>query len=202
MNGTLQVVEPSYTANVFGTGYYVDTSRNSYTDIYWKNAPENMNWTRITASTAAASTGLTARADSWKQGRSLGMPVPTTLALCLSPHLCFTPNKAVDSAPVMYYWDAATYNSVSKLTAENATGVLTMVNDGNGNWGAAVAGIAAKEIDETIYVAGIYSSGGVTYPTSVISYSLGKYCQTIAANGEEFGAATAVYGYYAKAYFN
>ena len=31
---------PSYTANVFGTGYHIDTTRNSYEDIYWKNPPE------------------------------------------------------------------------------------------------------------------------------------------------------------------
>jgi hypothetical protein len=112
----------------------------------------------------------------------------------------FTPNKPVDQAPTFYYWDSATYNSVSKLTPENATGVITMAQDGS-NWGAAVEGIAAKSIDETIYVAGFYTSNGVSYPTSVIAYSLGKYCETIAANGEAFGAATAVYGYYAKAYF-
>ena len=114
----------------------------------------------------------------------------------------FTPNKTVSGAPTMYYWDAATYNSASKLTAQNATGVLTMVNDGNGNWGAAVEGIAAKDMDSTIYVAGIYTSNGVSYPTNVIAYSLGNYCKTVAANGEAFGAATAVYGYYAKGYFN
>ena len=112
----------------------------------------------------------------------------------------FTLNKTADKAPTMYYWDAETYNSVSKLTAQNATGVITMKQDGS-NWGAAVEGIAAKDMDSTIYVAGIYTSNGISYPTSVISYSLGKYCETIAANGEAFGAATAVYGYYAKAYF-
>ena len=112
----------------------------------------------------------------------------------------FIPNKTVDKALTFYYWDSETYNSVSTLTPENATGTITMKQDGS-NWGAAVEGIAAKSIDETIYVAGIYTSGGVSYPTSVISYSLGKYCETIAANGEAFGAATAVYGYYAKAYF-
>ena len=112
----------------------------------------------------------------------------------------FVPNKSVDDVLTFYYWDSATYNSVATLTPDNATGVITMTQDG-GNWGAAVAGIAAKQIDETIYVAGIYTSNGVSYPTSVISYSLGKYCQTIAAQDNAFGAATAVYGYYAKAFF-
>ena len=96
--------------------------------------------------------------------------------------------------------DIATYNSVDVLTAENATGVITMTQDG-GNWAAAVQGIAAKQIDETVYVAGIYTCDGVASPTSVIAYSLGNYCKTIATNGEPFGAATAVYGYYAKSYF-
>jgi hypothetical protein len=50
-------------------------------------------------------------------------------------------------------------------------------------------------------VAGFYTSGGVSYPTSVIAYSLGNYCKTIADKGNAFGAATAVYGFYAKAYF-
>ena len=113
----------------------------------------------------------------------------------------FTPNKSVDDGLTFYYWDAETYNSVSKLTAQNATGRITMVSDGKGNWGAAVEGIAAKDMDSTIYVAGIYTSNGTSYPTNVIAYSLGNYCKTVAANGEAFGAATAVYGYYAKAYF-
>ena len=31
---------PNYTVNMFGTGYHVDTAKNSYEDIYWKNPPE------------------------------------------------------------------------------------------------------------------------------------------------------------------
>lgn len=31
---------PTYTVNMFGTGYHVDTTKNSYEDIYWKNPPE------------------------------------------------------------------------------------------------------------------------------------------------------------------
>ena len=100
----------------------------------------------------------------------------------------------------MYYWDAATYASLDVLTPANTTGVLTMAQDGN-NWAAAIEGIAAKTIDKTVYVAAIYTSGDAVYPTGVIAYSLGNYCKTIAGNGNAFGAATAVYGYYAKAYF-
>ena len=113
----------------------------------------------------------------------------------------FTPTNAVNGSMTFYYWDSATYNSVSVLTASNATGKITMKQDGS-DWGAAVEGIAAKSVDETIYVAAVYTSNGVSYPTNVIAYSLGQYCKTIAANGEAFGAATAVYGYYAKAFFS
>lgn len=112
----------------------------------------------------------------------------------------FAPNKTVDASPTFYYWDAETYAAVDVLTPANATGVLTMAQDG-ANYSAAVEGIVAKSIDETVYVAGVYTSDGVSYPTDIIAYSLGNYCKNIAANGEAFGAATAVYGYYAKTYF-
>ena len=105
-----------------------------------------------------------------------------------------------DSGITFCYWDSETYNSVDKLTTANATGVLKMEQDGD-RWYASVEGIAAKDMDKTIYIAAIYKSGGTAYTTSVIAYSLGKYCATIAAKGDAFGAATAVYGYYAKAYF-
>ncbi len=105
-----------------------------------------------------------------------------------------------DNGITFCYWDAETYASVDKLTTSNATGIMSMVHDGN-NWCATVEGISAKDIDKTIYVAAVYRSGGTVYTTSVIAYSLGKYCQTIAAKGNDVGVATAVYGYYAKAYF-
>ena len=31
---------PNYDVNMFGTGYHVDTTKNAYEDIYWKNPPE------------------------------------------------------------------------------------------------------------------------------------------------------------------
>ncbi len=105
-----------------------------------------------------------------------------------------------DNGLTFVYWDEAAYNSAQQLNTTNATGIFKMMQEGN-RWYASVEGISAKDMDKTIYVAAIYKSDGVVYTTSVISYSLGRYCETIAANGNEFGAATAVYGYYAKAYF-
>ena len=74
-----------------------------------------------------------------------------------------------------------------------------------GQYKAAVSGITAKQMDETIYVAAVYESNGVTYSTGVLAYSLGKYCEDNAASSDAalkgIAQATAVYAYYAKAYF-
>ncbi len=106
-----------------------------------------------------------------------------------------------DNGVSFCYWDADTYAKADRLTTANANGVVPMNFDGT-RWHAMVDGIAAKDMDKTVFIAAIYRSGGTVYTTSVIPYSLGRYCETIAANGNAFGAATAVYGYYAKAYFN
>ena len=112
----------------------------------------------------------------------------------------FANTRTPDNGLTFYYWDAATYAAVDQLSAENATGTVAMVQDGK-YWFAAVDGIAAKDMDKTVYVAAMYTCNGVPFATNVIAYSLGRYCETIAANGDAFGAATAVYGYYAANYF-
>ena len=116
----------------------------------------------------------------------------------------FTPGFAIDGDMTLYYWDAATYASADALTKDNATSVMTMTLAGSEYWGV-VAGIAAKEIDQTIYVAAVYESNGVEYTSGVTAYSLGHYCKTQAAKEtsamKDFAAATGVYGYYAKQYF-
>ena len=79
-----------------------------------------------------------------------------------------------------------------------------MVASGSTYWGQ-VSGIAAKSLDETYYVAGVYTDAdGNTYCTGVIAYSLSKYCMNNAKPGKDMQAlasATAMYGYYAKLYF-
>jgi len=117
-----------------------------------------------------------------------------------SVNFYFTNKLNPDDGLTLCYWDAAAYQSADKLLTSNATGQISMTYDGE-SWHGAVEGIAAKEIDQPIYVVAYYKSNGVTHTTSVIAYSLGRYCESIAANGNAFGAATAVYGYYAKAYF-
>ena len=113
----------------------------------------------------------------------------------------FTPKYTPSNGTItFYYWNLSDFNANSVLKATNATGSVQMT-DSNGSYIAAVEGIAAKSIDEAVYVAAQYTYNGTTYYTPVIGYSLGQYCKTLAANGEAIGSATAVYGYYAKAYF-
>ncbi|MBQ7345689.1 MAG: hypothetical protein IJW45_06480, partial [Oscillospiraceae bacterium] len=110
-----------------------------------------------------------------------------------------------DDGMTFYYWDAETYNSVDALTKDNATAAMDMTLAGTNSYYGVVEGIAAKEMDETVFVAGVYEVDGVEYTTGIIAYSLGKYCETVAAKDtsdqQAFAQATAVYGYYAKEYF-
>lgn len=112
----------------------------------------------------------------------------------------FTPKYTPSDGITFYYWTADAYSKAGRLTTSNASGSVNMTST-NGIYSATVEGIAARQIDETIYIAAIYTSGGTVYTTNVIAYSLGAYCKTIAANGTPLGGATAAYGYYAKAYF-
>ena len=75
----------------------------------------------------------------------------------------------------------------------------------DGSYWAQISGIAAKELDDTYYVAAVYTSDLDRCCTGVIAYSLSKYCMNNAANGsdmQEFAKATAVYGHHARVYFN
>jgi hypothetical protein len=82
---------------------------------------------------------------------------------------------------------------------------MKMVAGSDGRYWGQVSGIAAKSLDDTYYVAGVYKDAyGRTYCTGVIAYSLSKYCMSKAVDGnamQELAAATAMYGYYAKQYF-
>ena len=110
---------------------------------------------------------------------------------------------AAEATVTMYYWKQADYEAAEVLTAENATGTMTMT--GAGEVFAAVSGIAAKEMEDTVFVAMVYEVDDVTYSTGVRAYSLAAYCKNIAAKEDSamqaLAQATAIYGSYAKAYF-
>ena len=117
----------------------------------------------------------------------------------------FTTSAKVEKV-VFYYWTSEQYAAVSKLTAANASGSKEMtLTDAENTYWASVEDIAAKMIDQTIYACGVYEIDGVTYSTGVISYSLAKYCITMASSESDvrdFAAATVVYSYHAKTYFS
>jgi hypothetical protein len=95
---------------------------------------------------------------------------------------------------------------VDQLTEDNATAKVTMTPAQiAGEHFDNYTGIAAKQIDETVFVAGVYESGGVRYSSPVLCYSLGAYCADQIASGSEtmqnFAKATVVYGDAAESYF-
>ena len=119
----------------------------------------------------------------------------------------FTPANTVASDVQLYYWTADDYSAAEALTAENASGILTMeapIARTATGYQAAVENIAAKDLDDTVYVACVYSDGTTQYCSGVLAYSIGAYCSAQAAKTgtlADLAAATAVYGYYAKQLF-
>lgn len=117
----------------------------------------------------------------------------------------FTASTAVETV-TFYYWTEEDYAAAQVLTPENATGSRTMTAaQGENQFWANVPGIAAKDLDQSIYACGVYEVDGVTCSTGVFAYSLGYYCVNKAAGTDArlkpMAEATAVYSYYAKAYF-
>lgn len=117
----------------------------------------------------------------------------------------FTPNAAVSGDITFYYWTADAYAAAGTLTAENASGFVTMTDAGNGSYWANIPGIAAKELDDTFYAAGVYTGEDGICSTGVIAYSMSKFCMNKAAgttNVSSLAAALAVYGHHAEVYFS
>ena len=110
----------------------------------------------------------------------------------------------VQGVPVtFYYWIAADYAAAGTLTAENATGSIIMRSGSADDYWAPVEGIAAKQIDETVYVAAVYELDGTSYCSGVIPYTISRYCMNHAHGVMgELAQATAMYGYYAQRYFS
>ena len=116
----------------------------------------------------------------------------------------FTPAYVPVGEITLYYWNAADFESVDVMTAENATGSIVMEIQSNGEYRADIAGIAAKALGEGVYVAATYTDGTNTWTSGVLGYSIGAYCSSQATKGgtiADLAMATAVYGYQAKVYF-
>ena len=116
----------------------------------------------------------------------------------------FTPAYVPEGEVQLYYWDQKTYDSVDTCSAQNATGILTMTLKDDGQYHATVEGISAKDLDQTVFAAAVYSDGTTNYCSGILNYHIGAYCSSFASyenDAQELAAQTAVYGYYAKAYF-
>ena len=115
----------------------------------------------------------------------------------------FTPNYAPVDGITLYYWNEADFAAADVLTAENASGSLKM--EGTGECRGDIRNISAKDLSEAVYVAAVYSDGTTTWTSGVLGYSIGAYCASQSAKGTAVASlaeATAVYGYYAKQYFD
>jgi hypothetical protein len=116
-----------------------------------------------------------------------------------------TPSEAVAGQMKLYIWNAQDYAATSTLTADNASSVITMEKQSSGAYWGQVSGIAPKSIDDTYYVAAVYTDEvGNTHSTGILPYSISQYCMNT-ANSPTMGnlsQATAMYGYYASQYFN
>jgi hypothetical protein len=112
------------------------------------------------------------------------------------------PSEAVAGEMRLYIWTPEAYASAGRLTEQNAA-VVPMNLEDNGQYFCQVTGIAAKALDETYYVAAVYTDiGGNVRCTGIIPYSLSKYCMNNASGTMgELAQATAMYGYYAEQYF-
>jgi hypothetical protein len=115
----------------------------------------------------------------------------------------FAPNATVNGNITFYYWTPEAYAAAATLTAANASGICTMTATGDGSYWANVTGIAAKDLDNTYYVAAVYTNpAGNRCCTGVIAYSLSKYClNNDSGSMAELAQTTAMYGYYAKCHF-
>ena len=137
------------------------------------------------------------------EGAFNGMSAQVTLDGALSINFLFLPGKTVDEGKVtMYYWNAETYASVDELTVENANGFVDTTMNGSYYQGI-YAGIAAKDIDKTVYVMAVYQSEGETCMSGIVSYSIEQFCRSQASRGTvnaPMCEALTVYSYYAKLY--
>ena len=117
----------------------------------------------------------------------------------------FTPAYTPVDGITLYYWNEADYNAANVLSAENATGSIAMEAVNGDQYRGDIEGISAKSLSEAFYVAAVYSDGTTTWTSGVLGYSIGAYCAGQISQGgsiADLAKATAVYGYYAKQYFD
>ena len=138
------------------------------------------------------------------EGAVIQKSAGVTLTGALKLQFFFLPGKTVDNGEMtLYYWTSATYGSVDELTLENADGSMAMTINGSFYQGT-VDGIAAKELDKTVYVLAVYESDGETCLSGITSFSVEHYCRSQAAvtgKNQEMCQMLTIYSYFTKLYF-
>jgi hypothetical protein len=128
-----------------------------------------------------------------------------TMEGALAINYLFLPGKTVDNNQMtLYYWTASTYADAQELTLDNADGTIAIQPDGS-YYQVVYGGIAAKQVDDTIYVMAVYESEGETCMSGVVSYSIEHFCRSQVSRGTEnkdLCEMLTIYSYYAKVYFN
>lgn len=192
--------------------YFAETSDYTYTELM--NADLTAAQQALVETYRTSLLKLPTAADSGKVGAfdksatdgfgSKAATVSFDGALALNYYFPIADDIEVDGDVTFYYWSEEAYNNAETLTAGNATSTTSMVLAPDGRYWAQVGGFAAKEMDETVYVAAVYTdTEGNQYCTGVIAYSISKYCAQMRNDATE-GAlvkAAAVYGYHADQYF-
>lgn len=189
-------------------GYKTDDLMNKDLTAAQKALVETYRTSLLKLPTAADSGKVGAFAKSATDGFGQNKTASVSFdgALALNYYFPIADDIEVDGNVTFYYWSEEAYNNAETLTAGNATSTTSMVLAPDGRYWAQVGGFAAKEMDETAYVAVVYSDeDGNEYCSGVIAYSISKYCERIYVHDVktelELVKAAAVYGYHADQYF-
>lgn len=116
---------------------------------------------------------------------------------------------AVEKAQFLY-WDAATYAELlakgEAFSVDNATGVVEMSRETDGTYIGLYNKTAAKEMANTLYVCGLFTTANGVVSSGVISHGAHAYLKTMVNDSEvamaELAKALVVYGNAAKYYFD
>lgn len=181
--------------------YKVDALSNAMLTEEQKTLPDAFRQDMLTAVSAASTEKQGIFVDN--SGFAKRYPaISFEGAFCIN--YFFTPSYTPVDGVTLYYWTGETFDAVDVLSVENASGTIAMEGNGVEQYRGDIAGIAAKNLDQAVYVAAVYSDGTTTWTSGVLGYSIGAYCGSLAAKGgtiADLAMATAVYGYHAKQYF-
>ena len=114
--------------------------------------------------------------------------------------------NATDSGILV--WNESQYHALKGApSVSNAGTKLAMTSttiNGATCYGAEYTGVAARNIDQTVYACAYMTINGVTYYSDLINYSVHRYAQNMIARGGTMGTLAkrvVVYGEAAKAYY-